>query len=80
MKPHNLWPKFGISDAELEERADWIRRDHRGFPGTTVMYFRTAASLIRFSKYDFTLVSLALFQVVIGLEKIVELKRACSSA
>ena len=37
------------------------------------MYFRTAASLIRFSRYDFSLLSLALFQAIIGLEKMLKL-------
>ena len=35
-------------------------------------YFRTAGSLVRFSRYDFTLVSLVFFQAVIGLEKMLK--------
>ncbi|MCE9611150.1 MAG: hypothetical protein K8R23_13225 [Chthoniobacter sp.] len=72
MKPQGLWTSVGISDAELEEKADWICRDHRGFPAFTVVYFRTAGSLIRFSRYDFTLVSPVFFQAVIGLEKMLK--------
>jgi len=37
------------------------------------MYFRTAGSLIRFSRYDFTLLPLAFFQAVVGLEKTLKL-------
>ena len=72
MKPHGLWLTFGFSDADLEEKANWISRDHPGFTGGTVMYFRTAGSLIGFSKYDFKLVSLVFFQAVIGLEKMLK--------
>lgn len=71
-QPQNLWQSFGISDADLEEKAVWISRNHRDFPGATMMYFRTAESLIRFTSYDFKLVSLAFFQAVIGLEKMLK--------
>jgi len=72
LKPHGHWLGFGVSDAELEEKANWISRNHRGFPGFTLAYFRTAGSLIRFSRYDFTLVPLIFFQAVIGLEKMLK--------
>lgn len=71
-QPHGLWGGFGVSDADLEKKAVWISRDHRNFPDATVMYFRTAESLIRFSRYDFKLISLAFFQAVIGLERMLK--------
>jgi hypothetical protein len=69
MKPNGLWRSLGVSEAELEAKAEWISRDHPGFPDSTVMFFRTAGSLIRFSQYDFALLALAFFQSVIGLER-----------
>ena len=73
MEPNGIWQGMGISDADLEAKAEWISRDHPRFRGAMVMYFRTAASLIRFSRYDFSLLSLALLQAIIGLEKMLKL-------
>jgi hypothetical protein len=44
-----------------------------GIPGTLIMYFRSAGSLMRFSWFDYTLVSSVFFQTVIGLEGMLRL-------
>jgi hypothetical protein len=66
----NLWPIFGISDEDLEARAAWLSRDHHRFKGALVMYFRTAGSLLRFTRRDFTLLPLVFVQCVVGLESV----------
>src|SRR5205809_480627 len=72
MIPDQRWNHSGITQAYLEEKAEWMSRDP-GFPGTLIMYFRSAGSLMRFSWFDYTLVSLVLFQAVVGLEGMLRL-------
>ncbi len=70
---YNHWQSLGITDAEIEELAAWMSRDHPGFQGAMVMFFRTAGSLLRFSRQDFSLLPLVLAQNIIGLEKTLRL-------
>jgi hypothetical protein len=70
---NNQWPGFGITDEVLEEKAEWLSRDHPRFQGRLVMFFRTAASLLRFTQQDFTVLPLVYVQMVIGLEKMLRL-------
>ena len=44
-----------------------------GFGGTVMMYFRVAGSLMRFSWFDYPLVSAAFFHCVVGLEGVLRL-------
>lgn len=69
----NHWQSLGISDEELEEAAAWMSREHPNFQGAMVMFFRTAGSLLRFTRQDFSLLPLVLAQNIIGLEKTLRL-------
>jgi hypothetical protein len=72
MTADQRWNLFGVTQANLEEKAEWMTRDP-GVPGTSIMHFRSAGSLMRFCWFDYTLVSLVFFEAVIGLEGILRL-------
>lgn len=74
---NNQWPGFGITEEDLQEKAEWLSRDDPRFQGPMVMFFRTAASLLRFTRQDFTLLPLVFVQTVIGLEKVLRLIYQC---
>jgi hypothetical protein len=66
------WEGYGFTQAYLEERAEWMSCDPR-CPGTLIMYFQTAGSLMRFAWSDYKLGGLALFQTMAGLEGVLRL-------
>ncbi|GEM_PF-2491983 len=67
------WLHLGVTDDEREARAEWLSRDHPRFQGPLVLYFRTAAKLLRFSHDDLTLLPWVFAQTVIGLEKVLRI-------
>lgn len=68
------WLLLGGTDAEREARAEWLSRDHPRFLGSLVLYFRTAAKLLRLSHDDYTLLPWVFAQTVIGLEKVLRIR------
>ncbi len=70
---NNHWPGFRITDEDLEAKTEWLSRDDPRFQGPMVMFFRTAASLLRFTRQVFTLLPLVFVQTVIGLEQVLRL-------
>jgi hypothetical protein len=66
------WANYGVTQDFLEVKADWISHDP-GFPASSIMYFKSAGSLMRFSWFDYTFVGLVFFQTVIGLEGMLRL-------
>src|SRR4030095_7306914 len=73
MKPDDRWGGIGITEEKLNHCAEWISRDP-GFRGAVIMYFRAAASLMRSSWYDYTLIPVVFFQSVAGLEGVLRLE------
>jgi hypothetical protein len=72
------WLLLGVSEDEREAKAEWLSRDHPRFPGSLVLYFRTAAKLLRLSHDDLTLLPWVFAQTVIGLEKVLRIHyQAC---
>ncbi len=67
------WLLLGVSDDEREARAEWLSRDNPRFQWPLVLYFRTAAKLLRFSHEDLTLLPWVFAQTVIGLEKVLRI-------
>src|SRR6478672_8613319 len=67
MKPDVRWPLLSVTQANLEEKATWISRE-AAWSSTHIMYFRTAASLLRFAWFDYEILPAAFFQAVAGLE------------
>ena len=62
------WVWFDVTPAFVDERAVWLC-EARDLHGSSLRFFEIAGSLIRFSRYNYPLASVAFFHAILGLEK-----------
>ncbi len=60
--------KSGLSTEWLIDQAAWLR-EQRSLHGDSCRFFVTAASLFEFSRFDYSLGTVAFFHAAIGLER-----------
>lgn len=72
MTPDRRWEMLGVTQAFLEEKGEWMSRDP-GVPNSCIYHFRVAGRLLRFSWFDYWLISSAFFEAVVGLEGMLRL-------
>lgn len=62
------WSYFDITPEFLDAKSEWLL-EPRQLHGQTFRFFELAGKLVRLSREDYTLASLAFFQAIIGVER-----------